>query len=123
MRAVGSSLLALAVAGCSHMRMPGASAVPDDLRDAPAAQVFPSSAGEALYLRLVSRDPEDAAESALALSSEDRDLLARHIVETKGREDLWTARFEVDPALPARESAFICWYLGGFSHYATLGRR
>lgn len=123
MRAVWLLSVALAVAGCSHMGMPGASGVPDDLRDAPAAQVYPTSAGEALYLRLVSRDPEDAAESVLGLSSEDRDLLASHIVATKGREDLWTARFEVDPALPARESAFICWYLGGFSHYATLGRR
>lgn len=121
MRAVG--LLALVVAGCSHMRTPGASGVPDDLRDAPAAQIFPSSSGEALYLRLVSRDPEDAAESVMRLSPEDREALERHILETKGREDLWSARFELDPALPARESAFISWYLGGFTHYATLGRR
>lgn len=118
-------LLPLVLAGCASLKTPGPdlSPMPDDLRDAPAVQVFPAGPGEALYLLLVSQDPETAAETVLGLPAEDRDLLGRYVVENKGREDFWTARFELDPALPANESAFICWYLGGFTAYATVGRR
>lgn len=117
-------LLPLALAGCAGLEAARDApvAVPDDLRDAPAAQAVPGTAGEALYLRIVSQSPEQAAETVLGLAPADRELLGRHIVETKGREDVWSARFELAPELPAHESAFICWYLGGFTDYATVGR-
>lgn len=118
-------LLPLVLAGCASLKTPrpDLSPMPDDLRDAPAVQVYPGGAGEALYLRLVSQDPEEAAATAIGLPMEDRELLGRYMVDHKGREDFWTARFRLDPNLPPHESAFICWYLGGFTAYATVGRR
>ena len=118
-------LLPSALAGCAMLQTPPVdmSPMPDDLRDAPAVRSFPDSAGEALYLRLVSMNPEAAAQATMGLPLEDHQLLAEYVGTHKGHEDFWTARFELDPHLSAHESAFLCWYLGGFSRYATLGRR
>lgn len=116
-------LLPAALAGCAEIRalhpaLPGA---PDDLRDAPAPLAAPATPGEALYRRIVASGPEGAARSVLELSSDERRLLEGHIVSAKGIETAPGRRFAIALGLPANESAFICWYLGGFSSYAPFG--
>ncbi|TBR18933.1 hypothetical protein EPO15_14795 [bacterium] len=125
MRAVW--LLPLALTACATAGKPPEGVPPvtqpvlDDLRDAPAARAWPRTPGEALYERLVNEDPEQAVASALALSLAERESLGRHILATKGSTEFWSARFVLDPRLPPHDSAFICWFMGGFTPYATLG--
>ena len=121
MRFVWLLPLVLAACGGLEVQRPAGTSVPDDLRDAPAAQAWPRTPGSALYARLLSEEPEQAASLALELSYAERESLGQHIVATKAREDFWSARYVLDSRLPAHESAFICWYLGGFTSYATLG--
>lgn len=112
-------LLLMALTGCAGVDTPrlAALAVPDDLRDAPAAFHTPVSPGEAIYDRMFGMEQRWAAEAARLLSARERELVMRHILRTKGRETDSSWRFELAPGLTQDERDFIRWYLATYTTY------
>lgn len=112
-------LVLMALTGCAAVEKPrlASMAVPDDLRDAPAAFHTPVSPGEAIYDRMFGMEQRWAAEAARLLSARERELVLRHILRTKGREKDSSWRFELNPGLSQDERDFIRWYLATYSSY------
>ena len=118
-RLVFPLLSLLALTGCAAVETPrlAGAAVPDDLRDAPAAFHTPASPGEAIYGRMLGMEQRWAAEAARLLSDRERELVLRHILRSKGRETDSSWRFELAPGLPQPERDFIRWYLATYTSY------